>query len=558
MTANPKSALSIFILLLVFYALCRPALSEDTISSIQGKHPKKPAHVARQTHPALHLLVQHKRVAVRRVSRSVKVYRVAAYRTPKAAHRTTPSSTVAQASTPEQPVQDINPIAANSDALNLLKSGRWRDGMSVFSAQQALFRDDFNHPESNSDRWTWSENGGKINSRNDSLELSAKGHAFPVIQTLNDPFPIRGDWAVSVGYRFTASTVCGTSLKVVRLDGSGRPDLAVLHEDNNGQFLSIDGIGEVWHLPANTDWHVLTLLKQSGYLRAIMDGHLVATTGAGIAPVGFRFGNTGTVSWDADWTSQQIRFVEVTAPRIAAADELDTKLPMPVGWWEAADNSVKSINSSGVTHGKVAFVPGLFSQAFSFDGASGINIPDMDSLKFTKSFSISAWVKVMGLPELSHYWGQILFRGDNRIGLDPYFLAVGPFGTYTFQIDSADGNFASVQAPVHMNQWVLLTATLDDRSGLMTLYINGKSAANVGTTVRPLRNLDSNANPGIAIGDEGNYANMPSHEHFQGDIEEVELFDVALTQSQISGYYSRKISQADRVRNNMLNPASLR
>ena len=91
----------------------------------------------------------------------------------------------------------------------------------------------------------------------------------------------------------------------------------------------------------------------------------------------------------------------------------------------------------------------------------------------------------------------------------------------------------------------------------MTLYINGKSAANVGTTVRPLRNLDSNANPGIAIGDEGNYANMPSYEHFQGDIEEVELFDVALTQSQISGYYSRKISQADRVRNNMLNPASL-
>ena len=416
MTSTPKSVLSIFILLLVFCALCRPALSEDTISSIQGKHPKKPAHVVRRAHTALHLLVQHKRVAVRRVSRSVRMYRVAARRTPKAAHRTTPSSTVAQASTPEQPVQGINPIAANSDALNLLKSGQWRDGMSVFSAQQALFRDDFSHPESNSDRWTWSENGGKINSRNDSLELSARGHAFPVVQTLNNPFPSRGDWAVSIGYRFTASTVCGTSLKVARLDGSGRPDLAVLHEDNNGQFLSIDGVGEVWRLPANTNWHVLTLLKQSGYLRAIMDGHLVATTGAGIAPGGFRFGNTGTVSWDADWTSQQIRFVEVTAPRLQLPDTGSTPNALH---WITTDGYQYLEASSSELHLKPRF-----------DGAAphDVNASSKINLPRTKSWQISFDIRFGALRDQASSFHMTRDRHDvGWVGADGFYKQMGVF-----------------------------------------------------------------------------------------------------------------------------------
>lgn len=209
----------------------------------------------------------------------------------------------------------LDPVEANMDAYVALKSGQSSHSLLDLSAtQQVLFQDDFTHPESMARRWTWSANEGVLNYQNHCLELSAKGYRFPVIQTLNDPFPVTGDWTVSIGYKYTGETVCGTDLKICRLDGSNLPDLAFIHEDNNGQFISIDGAGQVWRQSPNQDLHVLTLSKQGSRIKTIMDGKAVAESDAGAAPVGFRFGNTGAVSWDATWTSQQIEFVLVTAP----------------------------------------------------------------------------------------------------------------------------------------------------------------------------------------------------------------------------------------------------
>ena len=214
--------------------------------------------------------------------------------------------------------QSSDPVRANLDALNALKAGQPnRSLLALSSTQQVLFQEDFSHPDSMAQRWSWSINNGTLIYQNHCLELSAKGYHFPVIQTLNDPFPATGDWTVSIGYKYTGDTVCGTELKIARLDGSNLPDLACIHEDNNGQFLSIDEAGQVWRQSPNQDWHVLTLSKQGSRIKTIMDGKAVADTDSGASPVGFRFGNLASVGWDATWTSQQIQFVEVTAPRRA-------------------------------------------------------------------------------------------------------------------------------------------------------------------------------------------------------------------------------------------------
>ena len=216
--------------------------------------------------------------------------------------------------------QSSDPVRANLDALNALKAGQpSRSLFALSSTQQVLFQEDFSHPDSMAQRWSWSMNDGTLIYQNHCLELSAKGYHFPVIQTLNDPFPVTGDWTVSIGYKYTGETVCGTDLKIARLDGSNLPDLAFVHEDNNGQFLSIDGAGQVWRQSPNQNWHVLTLCKQGSRIKTIMDGSVVAQSDAGVAPVGLRFGNSGSVTWDATWTSQQIGFVQVAAPREAVA-----------------------------------------------------------------------------------------------------------------------------------------------------------------------------------------------------------------------------------------------
>lgn len=208
--------------------------------------------------------------------------------------------------------ESLNPVKANLAALNTLRMGQWSDSLSVFPSRQMLFKEDFSRSESMDQRWTWSENSGKINSQNHTLELSAKGPSFPVIQTLSNPFPDSGDWTASIGYRYTSSADCGTDISIVRLDRSSLPGLASLHEDNNGQILKVDGVVSSWHIAANKNWHLLTLIKQGHSVEVIIDGQVVANVDAGVAPVGFRFGSQTVESWPADWTGQQIRFVEVT------------------------------------------------------------------------------------------------------------------------------------------------------------------------------------------------------------------------------------------------------
>ena len=239
-------------------------------------------------------------------------------------HRSSPSKSetgkMAAKPAKQDEGQSSDPVRANLDALNALKAGQpSRSLLALSSAQQVLFQEDFSHQDSMAQRWSWSINNGTLNYQNHCLELSAKGYRFPVIQTVNDPFPATGDWTVSIGYKYTGETVCGTDLKIARLDGSNLPDLAFVHEDNNGQFLSIDGAGQVWRQSPNQNWHVLTLCKQGSRIKTIMDGSVVAQSDAGVAPVGLRFGNSGSVTWDATWTSQQIGFVQVAAPREAVA-----------------------------------------------------------------------------------------------------------------------------------------------------------------------------------------------------------------------------------------------
>lgn len=402
---------------LVACVLCRSAQSEDTISSIQGSHPKKAFHAAHPTHFILHNAAPRRKIAAHTVSRPVRKQRFIAHRAPKT--KTTLSALSAAAQTPvPEPVktQSIEPTVANYDALSLLKSGLWRDGMSVFPAQQTLFRDDFGHPESNGDRWTWAVNDGQINSQNDCLELSAKGHTFPVIQTLNDPFPSKGDWTVSIGYRYTGARDCGTSLKIARLDGGGQPDLAVIHEDNNGQFLTIDGAGQVWRLPPNKDWHILTMVKQGNHIQTIMDGKAVATMASSIAPVGFRFGNTVSVDWLADWTSQQIRFVEVTAPHLLLPDNI---LGPDALHWTTTDGYQYLEASSSELHLKPRF-----------DGAGPHNVHASSKIDLprTKIWRVSFDIRFGGLKDQASSFHLTRDGHDvGWVGADGFYKQMGVF-----------------------------------------------------------------------------------------------------------------------------------
>jgi PKD repeat protein len=212
-----------------------------------------------------------------------------------------------------------------------------------------------------------------------------------------------------------------------------------------------------------------------------------------------------------------------------------TPPPNVVSWWPG-DGNANDItdNNHGTLLKGATFNYGKVGQAFKFDGIDDlVSIPDSDNLKLTKSFSIDAWIYVESFPAPSVEHGQIIFRGDNRLFKDPYYLCTQYNRYLRFHIESTS-TLVNLEAPIQSGQWVFVAATLDDATDAMKIYLDGALAAQTTTKTRPFRNLYSSRNPGIGI---GNHA-LATGQPFHGLIDELEVFERALTESEIKAIYN--------------------
>jgi hypothetical protein len=228
--------------------------------------------------------------------------------------------------------------------------------------------------------------------------------------------------------------------------------------------------------------------------------------------------------------------------------ELTNNEPGPsagrVSWWRGEGNARDSQGrADGVLYRHVTFAPGKVGKCFVFDGvSSGINVPDVPALAFTGSFSIECWLLVPRRPVAP---GMVVFRGDTRSGLDPYYLSVEPVpgtsGLLNFVIWGDDNINESINTPMPIGSWTHVAATFDvnscsGSSGVMTLYTNGIIAAQTNTTVRPLADLDPDYQPGVGI---GNHSSQPGRFNYplRGRIDELKLYDRALSASEVRAIY---------------------
>jgi hypothetical protein len=164
----------------------------------------------------------------------------------------------------------------------------------------------------------------------------------------------------------------------------------------------------------------------------------------------------------------------------------------------------------------------------SFDGSSQfVTIPDNTLFQLAQSMTLEAYVDIASAPSGTDRY--IIFRGDDRIGYDPYSLGVSN-GNIDFNITNASNvkTTVSTAVPVY-NQWIFVAGTLDNATGDMDLYVNNVLDASTVTTNRPYGALQAGQNPGLGIGntEDANY-----YEYFDGLIDEVRISNVALTPSQ--------------------------
>jgi hypothetical protein len=210
-----------------------------------------------------------------------------------------------------------------------------------------------------------------------------------------------------------------------------------------------------------------------------------------------------------------------------------------IGWWPG-DDSAEDIagTSDGTLLDGASFSPGKVGQAFSFDGVSRhVEVADHPALTPESAITIDAWFTAT-------YTGNYQFlvnKFDHNNGLrdDSYDIGLIPGNGLRFQIDTKPGggyadNILEVAPPAGINptdgNFHFIVGTYDGST--MKLYIDGvlagtRSAAGpINKTIKPLL-----LGAGMGNNDVKNW--------FQrGLLDEVELFDRALSQSEVQALYA--------------------
>ena len=196
-----------------------------------------------------------------------------------------------------------------------------------------------------------------------------------------------------------------------------------------------------------------------------------------------------------------------------------------VSWW-TGDSTASDIQgtSEGTLQGGASYEPGVVDQAFDLDGVNDlVQVPDHSSWHFgTGNFTIDLWVRFRSLKI-----DNPLVSNDEGPGSRNKWIFWVTSNNLNFHINTSTGDSSGVSAPFVpvTNTWYHVAVT---KSGIIyTFYMNGHAIGSA-TNLQIIPDVDASLNIGEA---EGQY-------HTDGLIDEVEIFNRALTDSEIQAIYN--------------------
>lgn len=175
-------------------------------------------------------------------------------------------------------------------------------------------------------------------------------------------------------------------------------------------------------------------------------------------------------------------------------------------------------NNTGTISGATWTTQGKYGGALTFDGINDVvTVPDAASLDVTSALTLEAWVYPM---VVTVGWKALLQKQ-----VDAYLLTAGSSGGPPAVGGTLNGVCCTnVYAPTALavNSWTHVAGTYD--GAIMRLYLNGVQVASRAAT----GSLQVNANP-LSMG-----GNTYGGEYFQGRIDEVRIYNRALTPAEIA------------------------
>jgi len=193
----------------------------------------------------------------------------------------------------------------------------------------------------------------------------------------------------------------------------------------------------------------------------------------------------------------------------------------------------------GILHEGVDFDEGISGQALDlhFDTSTEpVTVPDADILDTDYTFTLSVWVNPSNYRSdgtWNHHFivdkSSSYTKGDYQLLID----ADEPEPLVLFRVaNGSETDWVYSQTPISKNQWTHIGAAFDN--GLIKIFINGEKEAEKLSDIVMHTNLDECENDYIRIG--GHVAD-PDNYNFEGYIDEVSIYNRALTESEVQDLY---------------------
>lgn len=162
-----------------------------------------------------------------------------------------------------------------------------------------------------------------------------------------------------------------------------------------------------------------------------------------------------------------------------------------------------------------------------FGPKSGLHFGDLNQLKITDSMTVSLWINPREYVK-DGPGAQIMFRGDDRSGLDPYTLVIHGDGTINFSVQNDQSKGTHVTSELPLNRWSQVVANWDSETGFLKIWMNGELVGMNKTSIRPFAELDRTYTPGLTVGNVQNDQG-PHNQPFNGMLADMRLYRGAWT-----------------------------
>jgi hypothetical protein len=204
-----------------------------------------------------------------------------------------------------------------------------------------------------------------------------------------------------------------------------------------------------------------------------------------------------------------------------------------VSWWAGEGDAGDVVGgNSGTLSNAVTFAPGLVGEAFTFTAPNQIVVvPDSASLNPTNAISIEGWMRVTGYPPVD---ASVIAAKEDAYGVRQYELDILHTGSQLVFISSiaVPSGFLSYIGTnsIQLNSWAHVAMTYD--GSLLSLYVNGKLDG-----TRPVTGPITTGSSSFTIGGLG-----AGPWSFFGQVDELSLYNRALSTSDIQGIYNAGMS----------------